>query len=170
MSAKPEPFWIARIAAGQPARLRNPGESAEDYRIAMGWDKPKQERRFRLDIDESAIYEGERRVLHLDTDGGGNDNWRSATALGARIVELLNAAPPEPSLHAELIRVARLIEDLKRDCGMDPESPQAIRNGKYQSIALIVRGLAAASVDPDAWRCLKHGECFGGKCIHVEAA
>jgi hypothetical protein len=41
MSAKPEPFWIARIAAGQPARLRNPGESAKDYRIAMGWDQPK---------------------------------------------------------------------------------------------------------------------------------
>jgi hypothetical protein len=40
MSTKPEPFWIARIAAGQPARLRDPGESVEDYRIAMGWDQP----------------------------------------------------------------------------------------------------------------------------------
>jgi hypothetical protein len=40
MSAKPDPFWVARIAAGQPARLRNPGESTEDYRIAMGWDEP----------------------------------------------------------------------------------------------------------------------------------
>lgn len=41
MSAKPEPFWIARIAAGEAPRLRNPGESVEDYRVAMGWDKPK---------------------------------------------------------------------------------------------------------------------------------
>lgn len=41
MSAKPEPFWIERIAAGRPPRLRNPGESVEDYRIAMGWDQPK---------------------------------------------------------------------------------------------------------------------------------
>lgn len=41
MSAKPDPFWIARIAAGEPPRLRNDGESVEDYRIAMGWDKPK---------------------------------------------------------------------------------------------------------------------------------
>jgi hypothetical protein len=44
MSAKPEPFWIARLAAGHAPRLRNPGESAEDYRIAMGWDKPKDGR------------------------------------------------------------------------------------------------------------------------------
>lgn len=41
-NAKTEPFWIARIAAGGPARLRNPGESAEDYRVAMGWDKPPE--------------------------------------------------------------------------------------------------------------------------------
>lgn len=39
-NAKPEPLWIERIAAGQPPRLRKPGESAEDYRVAMGWDKP----------------------------------------------------------------------------------------------------------------------------------
>jgi hypothetical protein len=38
--AKPEPFWIERIAAGHAPRLRTPGESAEDYRVAMGWDQP----------------------------------------------------------------------------------------------------------------------------------
>jgi hypothetical protein len=42
MSAKPEPFWIACMAAGSAPRLRNPGESVEDYRIAMGWDKPSE--------------------------------------------------------------------------------------------------------------------------------
>jgi hypothetical protein len=51
--------------------------------------------RFRLDIDESAIYEGDCRVLELDTGGGvenyTNDNWRAANDLGARIVDLLNA-------------------------------------------------------------------------------
>jgi hypothetical protein len=48
---------------------------------------------YRLDIDESAIYDDERRVLNLDTGGVGNysnDNWRAAIDLGARIVELLN--------------------------------------------------------------------------------
>lgn len=45
MSAKPEPFWIARIAAGGAPRLRDPGESVEDYRVAMGWDQPKPELR-----------------------------------------------------------------------------------------------------------------------------
>ena len=51
--------------------------------------------RYRLDIDESAIYEGERRVLVLDT-GNSNDGWREATALGTQIVELLNAAGVKP--------------------------------------------------------------------------
>lgn len=54
--------------------------------------------RYHLDIDESAIYEGERCVVKLDTGGGredfSNDNWRLACALGARIVELLNDSPP----------------------------------------------------------------------------
>lgn len=36
----PEPGALERNAAGLPPRLREPGESTEDYRIAMGWDKP----------------------------------------------------------------------------------------------------------------------------------
>jgi Lar family restriction alleviation protein len=39
----------------------------------------------------------------------------------------------------ELLRVARLIEDMKQECGMDPESPTAIRNGRLMSIAAILR-------------------------------
>jgi hypothetical protein len=45
----------------------------------------------------------------------------------------------------ELLRVARLIEDLKRPCGMDPESATAIQNGRYMSIAYMVRALAASA-------------------------
>lgn len=68
MSAKPDPFWIARIAAGHPARLRDPGESVEDYRIAMGWDKPKDADR----ITELA-RENERLALRLiDLTGENN--------------------------------------------------------------------------------------------------
>lgn len=32
---------LTRAAAGKPPRLRHPGESDTDYRVAMGWDKPK---------------------------------------------------------------------------------------------------------------------------------
>ena len=44
---------------------------------------------------------------------------------------------------SELLRIARLIEDFKQPCGWDPETPQAIRNGQYQSIALMIRALLA---------------------------
>lgn len=38
-------------------------------------------------------------------------------------------------LRAALLRCARQAEALKRECGMNPESPQAIRNAQYQSIS-----------------------------------
>lgn len=38
-------------------------------------------------------------------------------------------------LRAALRTCARQAEALKRDCGMDPESAQAIRNAQYQSIS-----------------------------------
>ena len=34
---------------------------------------------------------------------------------------------------------------------------------KWMDVPIVV-------VADDTWRCLKHGECFGGKCIHGEAA
>ena len=38
-------------------------------------------------------------------------------------------------LRATLLNTARRVEALKRPCGMDPESAQALRNGQYMSIA-----------------------------------
>lgn len=38
-------------------------------------------------------------------------------------------------LRAALLRCARQAEALKRECGMNPESHQAIRNAQYQSIS-----------------------------------
>lgn len=38
-------------------------------------------------------------------------------------------------LRAALLTCARQAEALKRDCGMDPESAQAVRNAQYQSIS-----------------------------------
>jgi hypothetical protein len=43
----------------------------------------------------------------------------------------------------ELLEIARLIEGMKRECGMDPESPTAIYNGRLMSIAYKVRALAS---------------------------
>ena len=49
---------------------------------------------------------------------------------------------PEAAPDAELLRIVRLIEGLKKECSSDPESPQAIRNGQYMSIATILRSYA----------------------------
>ena len=42
-------------------------------------------------------------------------------------------------LEDALLRVARTAEALKKDCGMDPESPQAVRNGQYMNISYAAR-------------------------------
>ena len=42
-------------------------------------------------------------------------------------------------LEDALLRVARMAEALKKDCGMNPESPQAIRNGQYMNISYVAR-------------------------------
>lgn len=38
-------------------------------------------------------------------------------------------------LRAALLSCARQAEALKRECGSDPESPQAVRNAQYQAIS-----------------------------------
>lgn len=43
-----------------------------------------------------------------------------------------------------LLETSRRVEALKRECGMDPESPQALRNGQYMSIAWVARAAAEA--------------------------
>ena len=42
-------------------------------------------------------------------------------------------------LRDALINVARKAESLKRECGDDPESPQAIRNGMYMHLSYVAR-------------------------------
>ena len=43
----------------------------------------------------------------------------------------------------ELLKVARMAEALKRECGVNPESPQAIRNGEYMNISYVARAAIA---------------------------
>ena len=66
-----------------------------------------------------------------------------------------------------LLKVARMAEDLKKPCGMDPESPQAIRNAQYMNISYAARSaiaraeaaLAATRPDSDGWIPWSGGEC-----------
>jgi hypothetical protein len=73
---------------------------------------------YRLDIDESAIYDGDRRVLELDTGGGvgnnSNDNWRAAIALGARLVDAMNGSAPAPfawAVYQANVKAPRVVFD-----------------------------------------------------------
>ena len=52
-------------------------------------------------------------------------------------LELAQARVAE--LEGALLDVARRAESLKRECRMDPESPQAIRNAQYMGIAYAAR-------------------------------
>ncbi|MBT2300414.1 hypothetical protein J7E70_08040 [Variovorax paradoxus] len=49
-------------------------------------------------------------------------------------------------LSDELIDIARAVEDLKRPCGMDPESPIAIQNGRCMTISYRLRALSASQL------------------------
>lgn len=42
-----------------------------------------------------------------------------------------------------LLKVARMAEDLKKPCGMEPDSPQAIRNAQYMNISYAARDAIA---------------------------
>ena len=55
-----------------------------------------------------------------------HDGWGNTMSDAADEIERLRAA---------LLDCARQAEALKRDCGMDPETPQALRNAQYQAIS-----------------------------------
>lgn len=52
---------------------------------------------------------------------------------------LTKAADELERKDAALLDIARRAETLKRACGDDPESAQAIRNGQYMQISYIAR-------------------------------
>ena len=52
--------------------------------------------------------------------------WRTALAAREEIERLRGA----------LLECSRKAEALKHDCGMDPESPQAVRNLQYMAISI----------------------------------
>lgn len=70
------------------------------------------------------------------------DGWHKAK--DAASVRPVPAEPVNARLVEALLKVARMAEGLKRPCGMDPESPQAIRNGLYMNISYVARSAVAA--------------------------
>ena len=68
------------------------------------------------------------------------------------------AADEIERLRAALLTCARQAEALKRDCGMDPESPQAVRNAQYQSISTTAH-IALGTIQG----CVKENETGGDK-------
>ena len=50
--------------------------------------------------------------------------------------------PVEPT---EILRIARMAEALKQECGSDPESAQAARNMQYMAISYALRALLEAA-------------------------
>jgi len=60
---------------------------------------------------------------------------KGARLLGERDAALANVAV----LRDALLVAARSAEALKRECGMDPESPQAVRNSEYMNISYAAR-------------------------------
>jgi len=60
------------------------------------------------------------------------------------VMPAMDAQAELERLRASLLDLARRCERLKRPCGMDPESAQAVRNGEYMSISLAARAALGA--------------------------
>ncbi len=77
---------------------------------------------------------------------GADETVKSQAGRAALEAYLRTIGEPE-SVNAELLEallnVARMAEALKQPCGTDPESRQAIRNGKYMSISYAARAAIA---------------------------
>lgn len=89
-------------------------------------------------------YAADQKYRSFDSDPDG--------ALDALRTAVERLVAERDALRGALLSCARKAEALKRECGMDPESPQAIRNGQYQDISTTahialgtIRGPAALS-------------------------
>lgn len=132
-----DPAWSAivasrraRAALSAPAAQDAPSEpiaAFEQWRHSFSWGRP--------------------------FDPGEWEAWQAAMAHAARASQPATPAAHPVAVTAEdLIDIARRVEGLKRECGMDPESPIAIQNGRYMAISYALRDLAkrAAPTAPQA--------------------
>lgn len=70
--------------------------------------------------------------------GDGPDHMTYCTVLGADLRDAVDAlaAPPAANAPTEALHaIMRFADKAKEPCGMDPESPAAIRNGAFATIA-----------------------------------
>jgi len=74
--------------------------------------------------------------LRTATDGGSE----SMTHEDA-IEHVLALAAENKVLREALLNIARKAEALKRECGDDPASPQAIRNGRYMHLVYLAHAV-----------------------------
>ena len=91
-------------------------------------------------VDDPAVY--------AMPGGGykpGKDRPSNAILCEPRFARPVPAELVNARLVEALLKVARMAEDLKRPCGMDPESSQAIRNGLYMNISYVARAAIAAA-------------------------
>jgi len=72
------------------------------------------------------------------------DDWKARALKAEQVGEQTSAVPVVEQLVEAFLKVARMAEALKKDCGMDPESRQAIRNGEYMNISYTARAAIAA--------------------------
>jgi len=83
-------------------------------------------------------------------------NLRDAERFQRFMAECNAVEAEREKLRAALLQCARMAEALKRDCGMDPESGQAVRNSQYQAIstaAHIALGTIKGPVSKPPGRC-----------------
>ena len=96
-------------------------------------------------------------ALHLNFGFSSKNSAFIAAANPEKIIGLLNAIKAQAkqiealqadaeSMNAALLKVARMAEELKLTCGMDPESRQAIRNGEYMNISYVARAARKGNV------------------------
>ena len=86
--------------------------------------------------DYRARYETLKRRIDEQSSSLG---YEDEEALAEQLARDANLRAENERLREALLGAARSAEALKRDCGMDPESPQAIRNAQYMAISYAAR-------------------------------
>ena len=78
-------------------------------------------------------------ALHAELASAEAVNKAAALEIVSLRAEIEAAKADAQRKDEALLNIARKAEMLKRECGDDPESPQAIRNGRYMHLSYLAR-------------------------------